>query len=636
MKEKKQNLWVGVEQLENDPAYAKAVQDEFVQLPLAEQLKDERALEVKANRRDFLKYLGFGLGAATVAAGCDIPVRKAIPYVQKPDDIVPGVATYYASSFVQGGDYCAVLVKTREGRPIKIEGNDLSPVTKGGTSARAQASVLSLYDTNRFSGPQKKEDGEWVATSWAELDKAVGGKLTANARIRILTNTLLSPAAHRALEEFKQKYPNAEVVTYDPVSASALLQANEACFGQRLVPDYRFDKAETIVSFGADFLGTWISPIEYAAQYAEGRKIKDLKGAKISHHVQVESAMTLTGSNADNRILVKPSETGAAIAALYNAVAKAMGAPTVSTPKVNERAQAALEKLGRELVNRQGRCLVVSGTNNTGEQILVNAINHLLGNYGKTLGFRNASLQRQGIDADVQQLIKDMNAGQVDALFVWGANPAFDLPNAGAFAEAMQKVGLKVSFAGSNDDTTDLCDFVAPAHHYLESWGDAQPKRGHYSLMQPTIRPLFDTRQAEESLLRWAGSPNLPLDAEQPYYEYLRFVWKEDLFPKQSKFVSFQAFWDSALHDGVFEIPDETPDTFDFAGDVIQAAARITKPSNSALEISFFETVNMGAGQYADNPWLQEMPDPVTRCVWGNYLAIPIVFDGKRHFDGDG
>ena len=186
-------------------------------------------------------------------------------------------------------------------------------------------------------------------------------------------------------------------------------------------------------------------------------------------------------------------------------------------------------------------------------------------------------------------------------------------------------------------ETTELCDFIAPVPHTLESWGDAEPKRGMFTLIQPTIAPLFDTRQAEETLLRWAASPNLDPQAEQPYYEYLNANWQASMFPQQSQYATFRAFWDSTLHDGVFEIAENelAADNYVFTGNVSAAAGQITKPG-SGLEISFFETVHIGAGQYADNPWLQEMPDPIARTVWDNYLAIPIEFDGDRRFEGAG
>ena len=634
MKDQNKAIWVGVESLTNDPVLQDLARQEFAG-NIVEEIAREDAPELSANRRDFLKYLGFGLGAATIAAGCEIPVRKAIPFVVKPDEIVPGVATYYASSFVQGGDYCSVLVKTREGRPIKIEGNSLSNVTKGGTSARAQASVLSLYDTSRIAGPAEVKGGKISvfkgdkAAAWGKLDKALMGKLKPESRIRLVANTIMSPATKQAIADFKAKFPNTELVSYDPVSSSALLEANELCFAQAVIPSYAFDKAMVIVSFDADFLGTWVSPVEYAAQYIKNRKIDDVTKAKMSHHIQVESHMSLTGSNADNRILIKPSEMGAAIVAMYNEVAKLTGGSVVSGPALPADKASKIAKAAKKLADHKGQSLVVSGSNNLGEQVLVNAINAMLDNYGNTLSFANASVQRQGIDKKIQGLIGEMASGQVDAVFFFdGANPAWDLPNAEDFKKALAKVGVKVSFSGTPNETALVCDYMAPTHHWLESWGDVQPKANHYSLIQPTISPLFNTRQTEISLLSWAQSEKLSADAEQPMFDYLRALWEAEIFPRQNRFATFQAFWDSTLHDGVFELPQPAFPEFEFGGDVQMAASKVSKPSKSELEISFFETVNMGAGQYANNPWLQELPDPIARTVWGNYLAVPVMWEG--------
>lgn len=638
MKNKQHNqVWIGSEQLTNDPAFVQAQQSEFVELPVIDQLSDSASIQVETSRRDFLRYLGFGIGAATLAASCDIPVRKAIPYVVKPDSIVPGVATYYASSYVRGGDYCAILVKTREGRPIKVEGNQYSKVTMGGTSARTQASVLSLYDTSRFDGPARVKDGQVQANkggfSWAEADKEIMGKLSATSRVRIIAPTLMSPTTKKAIEDFKVKYPNTEVVMYDAVSSSALLQANEQSFGVRAVPAYQFDRANVIVSIDCDFLGTWVSPIEYAAQYAKNRKVSTEK-PQMSRHIQIESSFSLTGSNADHRVPVKPSEIGASIIGLYNEVAKATGGTTVSGPQLAADKQKKIQLVAKELLAAKGTSLVVSGSNNLGEQLLVNAINFQLGNYGHTLSFERFSMQRQGSDQAIQKLVKDLNGGQVDAVLVMdGANPAYDLPNAEQFRAGMAKAKLKVSFAIQPDETALLCDYVAPTHHYLESWGDAEPKQGSYSLIQPTITPIFaavgrpGTRQAEESLLTWAESPNLNKEADQPYLEYVKANWQATIFTQQSSFATFQSFWDNTLHDGVFEVPAPAS-TVVFGADVAAAAAKVRKPANTEMEIAFYETVNLGGGQYAANPWLMEMPDPIMRTTWGNYLAIPVSWDG--------
>ncbi len=616
-------IWVSTEDLMREESFLQSGEKEFSIENIA-----ETDGQWTASRRDFLKLLGFGLGAATLAASCEIPVKKAIPYVTKPDEIVPGVANYFASSFVNGGDYCAVLVKTREGRPIKIEGNSLSSVTGGGTSARAQAVVLSLYDTRRIKQGGAIENGEVKPLSWNDLDKKIKGQLQLGGQVRIIANTILSPTAKLALGEFTAKYPNSRVVTYDPVSSAALLAANDQCFGVRAVPNYHFDRADVIVSFGADFLGTWLSPVEYARDYAKNRKIRNAKGAKMSRHYQVESHMSLTGSNADNRILVKPSEQGAAIVALYNALSGAAGGP-----KLNDKAAAAIRKVAAELQNARGKSLVVSGSNNIMEQVYVNKINDLLGNLNATVDFNAASNQRQGDEREMMRLIDEMNSGQVTAVFVWGANPAYELPNAEQFKTAFAKVGTRVSFATVLDETTLLCNYSAPTHHLLESWGDAEPKAGQYSLIQPTIAPLFNTRQAELSLLEWADSPNLNREDDQPYYQYLKSHWASDLFAQQTKYATPAAFWDMSLHDGIFEMP-VAERAVSFNAGVTPNPEGVTQPGNSELEISFYETANIGGGQYAHNPWLQEMPDPVTRTVWGNYLSIPVEWDGVNNING--
>ncbi len=621
----KNSIWIGEKDLVKDESFMATVDQEFADNSLLD--NSEGLDHTQANRRDFLKFLGFGLGAATVAAGCDIPVKRAIPYVVKPDAIVPGVATYYASTYVNGGDYCPILVKCREGRPIKIEGNDLSSLTEGGTSARAQASVLSLYDTNRFRNPLKKDGDKMTNISWEDLDGEVKAALKSASNVRLVSNTLMSPTAKRAIGDFMAAYPGSKLVTYDPVSSAAILEANEMSFGQAVIPSYHFDKADLILSFNADFLGTWISPVEFAKKYSVNR-ILDADNPKMSRHIQVESFMSMTGSNADNRILVKPSELGSAIAYLHG---KMTGGSAGSD--LNDKAKAALDKIAAELRSAGSKALVVSGSNNPYEQVLVNHINDMLGAYGSTITMGDASMQRQGNEKELDALINEMNGGRVGAVVLLDANPAYDSSSSTRFAEAMAKVGTKVAVSYQPNETTALCDYVAPCSHFLESWGDVEAKKGHYSLVQPTISPLFATRQSEESLLTWSDSANYNADSDQAYLEYLKKNWEENMFASQSNYLSFQSYWDNCLREGVVEMSSDAA-TPSFAGDVNLAVSKVSKPSSSELEVVFFETANMGNGQFATNPWLQEMPDPVARTTWGNYLAVPVKFDGNKRFVG--
>jgi Fe-S-cluster-containing dehydrogenase component len=459
---------------------------------------------------------------------------------------------------------------------------------------------------------------------WSDIDAAVKKSLASGQAAYLIAGAMVSPSENAAVAELKVKYPSLQVVNIDPVSASAMLAANATSFGINALPNYQFDKANLIVSFGADFLGTWISPVQFAHDYSKNRKVTG-KGSKMSRHVQVEGFMSLTGSNADNRIVIKPSEQGAAIAHLYNALGG-----SVSAPALNDKAKAALTALAAELQSARGTSLVVSGSNNTAEQMMVNAINSMLGNLGSTVDFSRTNNMRQGNESALSAAISAMKGGSVGTVIVYGANPLYSVK--GDFADAFGKVPFRLSLNTTLDETTLACTHVAPVNHQLESWGDAEPVSGMYSLIQPTIAPLFNTRQAGHSFLTWAESANLHASTEQPWYEYVKAYWTNNMFAKQTKYASKQAFWDMALHDGVFETA-AAPRAVSANTAGIDGGA-ITKPSGSELEIAFYETVNIGGGQHAHNPWLQEMPDPVTRTVWGNYLHIANEWDGVNKISG--
>ncbi len=625
-------LWVGVADKNNDPNIIEQADKEYVGLPVEKALTDEKiGSEISTNRRDFLKYLGFGLGAATVAASCDTPVRKAIPYVTKPDAIVPGVATYYASSFVSNGEFCPVIVKTREGRPIKVEGNSLSKMTEGGTNARAQAMVLGLYDINRTKQSGKVVDGSIDGSGWGTISKEIKSKLSSDSKVRIVTQTELSPSVLASYEAFKATYPNTEVVTYDSLSSAALLSVVKEATGKAVVPDYDFGAAKTIVSFNADFLGTWISPVEYTNHYIKNRKIKDYKNPKQSRHIQVESRMSLTGSNADNRIQLRPSQQSAAIATLYNLVAAATGGQRVKAPKLDDvKASNAIKKTAKELIAGGKSGLVVCGNNNYGDQALCLEINKLIGSIGNTVKFGNVSMQKQGSDIAFKKLIDEMKSGSVDVLFVAGGNPAYDNAFAPMFTQALEKVKTKVAITEEFNETAAACDYVIAKDHGLESWSDAMPKAGCYALIQPTISRLFDTQSPITAMLTLANYPGLTGD--RPEMDFIKSQWKET-FAGQSNFLSFNNFWDSALHDGIIENEIAEGEEFSITTNITKAASSLTKPLSAAVEVELVESINIGSGQYANNPWLQEMPDPINRTVWGNYFSIPIKWNGSD-FEG--
>ncbi|KUG06819.1 TAT-variant-translocated molybdopterin oxidoreductase [Solirubrum puertoriconensis] len=585
--------WKGIEELENSPEFLHNALSEFGTLPVKE--SHPSTDDTVAPRRDFLKLMGFGLAAATLAS-CEAPVRKAIPYLNKPEEVDPGIANFYASTYFNGQDYNSVLIKTREGRPIKVEGNPESPVTRGGLSARGQASLLNLYDQARlqsFAINGKPADKD-------QVDQEIRTKLAGvTGRIAIVSPTIISPTTKRVIAEFAGRYANTEHVMYDAVSQSGLLRANGG-----VVPGYDFSKAAVIVSLAADFLGTWVSPVEYASQYIVNRKVSSSKKT-MSRHFQFEPNMSLTGANADVRVAVKPSEIGKVALALYNGI---VGGGAASSYR-----NAQLTKAINELKAAGNRALVVSGSNDVAVQTLVTAINAALGNTGTTINPAAPSYVRQGDDARMARLVADMKAGQVGAVIFYHANPAYDHPLAADVKQALQNKNLlSISFNEKMDETTSLCQYQCPDHNWMESWNDFEPRRGALSLSQPVITPLFKTRQAQESLLVWAGNPNT-------YYNYLRNNWRGVLGG------NFQAGWDKAVHDGV-AAGTLSPAPATQIAPVIsadQAAGEIAaaKPG-SGIELALYEKVGVGNGSHANNPWLQELPDPVSKATWGNYVSV--------------
>jgi len=605
-------IWQNFGELKDAEAVGKLSQDEFKQELPFEDVDGKGWLDAQAPRRDFLKYLGFSTAAATIAASCKIPSRRVIPFANKPQDVFPGVAKYYATTYVQDGDIVPVIAKVRDGRPIKIEGNDHElSFTQGGTSARVQASVLDLYDMYRLPHPQRKVNNKFEEIpTFDQLDKMVSDAMAGvgTSSVVLLTSTLTSASTKQIISEFLAKYPGSKHVQYDAVSYSGMLESYGA--GNRQLPTYRFDQAKVIVSLGADFLGTWLSPIENAKGYAVGRRI-DEKNPQLSKHYQFESFLSMTGASADERFNHRPSETGNIALALLAAVGGSVTAPSVG------KLQNAVNKVAADLKNAGGNAVVVCGSNDVNIQTVVNAINHTIGAYGKTIDWSAPVNYRQGIDKDMATLIAEMEAGSVGALLIYGANPVYDHPDGehdgkmwiSRFGRAMSKVKLTVSFNEKMDETTELCQYSVPSHHYLESWGDAEPKAGYTCFLQPTIYPLFKTRYFQTSLLKWSGNTT-------PDYEsYFKNYWRGKL--------GDDAAFDKALENGINQTAATSTGGGGTMADVAPAAAAIASyKKGGKTEIALYQKSSIGTGAQANNPWLQELPDPISKATWDNYALI--------------
>lgn len=599
--ESKKIYWKGIGELTNSTEFVKHAHEEFAQPGPEEDLGH--------NRRDFLKMMGFGVAAVSLAA-CEAPIRKAIPYVNKPVDVDASIPNYYASTYINGGDYCSIVVKTREGRPIKIDGNALSSVTKGGTSAQVEASVLSLYDNDRLRGPMaggKRSD-------WTALDSQLISKLNEITRtggqIRIVSNSIISPSTKAVIDTFKAKYPTAQHIQYDQVSQYGMLKANEESFGAALIPSYDFSKASTIVSIAADFLSSWGATIENTKQYAQSR---DVSGGKkeMSRHYQFESILTLTGANADYRTPIKPSEEGAVVVQLYNLIAAKAGRPTVS----GDIKKPQLEKAANELWQNRGKSLVIAGSNDKAVQVLVNGINDMLGSYGTTILPHLPVNYRMGNDQAMASFITEAQDNKIGGVIFYNCNPVYDHPMGAELGAALKNISLTVATGYKEEETGVLCNFLAPDHHFLESWNDAEPVKNHFSLAQPAITPIFKSRAAQESFLVWAGAE------QRDYFEYVKENWKNRFYKGGG--VDFQTFWDKCLYDGVYELPVEMTAPVSFSGDVSAAASAIAgNYKTSGVELVIYANGSVGNGSQANNPLLQELPDPITKAVWDNYLTV--------------
>ncbi|HEY3159563.1 MAG TPA: 4Fe-4S dicluster domain-containing protein [Vicinamibacterales bacterium] len=579
------------------------------------------------SRRDFLTLAGFSVAAAALTACSRGRVQKAIPFLNKPEELTPGVPTWYASTCGGCSAGCGLLVKTRDGRPIKVEGNDSSPLFGGGTCAVGQATVLSLYDDERLKHPLWRGK----PASWEDVDARIEAHLreaiAARKRVVLLSRTILGPTTRRLIREWTSR-PGFEHVTYDPISFTALREATAASFGVDGLPHYRFARARTIVGIEADFLGTWLSPVEFARDYAAGRRLESTRA--MSRHIQFESGVSLTGCNADTRVAIAPSERGLVALGLYSRIARKLGIADVPDAPERSMDPRPLDAAADDLWRTRGASLVVSGADDVATQVIVHATNVLLGGIGTTVDLDRPSLQRRGDDIAVARLIDDMARGNVDVLIVYGVNPVYDYPQPDRFVAAMRDVPLTISCSDRLDETAALAHAVCPDHHFLEAWGDAEPVASFFSLAQPTIAPLFDTRAAQDSLLTWLGrTPD--------FYEYLRAFWRETLYPLQLQYATFDEFWDRSLHDGVFTLPPQPAAEKRFGGDVWAAAAGIGRDHDRSAaehhpdgyELHLYETVGQRDGAHANNPWLQELPDPVSKVTWGNYAAVAPSFASR-------
>ncbi len=604
--------WKGIEELKQTPEFIKHKEQEFPnQQTIEEFLSDDKLAETSTARRDFLKFLGFSVAAATLAA-CEAPVTKAVPYVVKPENVTPGMPTWYASTYYDGYSYASILVKTREGRPIFIKGNKEYGFTKGGVNPQVIASVLGLYDSERLSGPLANKK----STSWSNVDKEITSAIKSAKKVTLLSNTLISPSLNRVISEMAtalngESGSKFEHIQYDAVSYSAIREANLKSFGASIIPGYDFSKAKTVVSIDADFLNSWLLPTEFAVQYGLTRN-PDSKW--MSKHFQFESILSVSGSNADYRGMVKPSE----LAGVLSYLIKGLGGSTSVSATIPASAKLAADEAIKSLKKSGKESLIVCGSNNVGLQILTNKLNNLLNAYGTTLDLTNTIELFKGDDHQVQKFVKDVVSGKgPEVLLMLGVNPVYSLPNGDAFGKALSNIKTTVSFASHEDETASLVKYICPDHHALEGWNDYKPKANHFAIAQPTIRPLHNTASALESLLVWNGKAQRGGKDSAVAYDYMAATFATQVPGADFAFTTHNSCTELATTSTALVYKD---------------ASVSNLPKSNDKEVVLYQKAGIGIGLQANNPWLQELPDPISKVTWDNYITMnPVTMENDGY-----
>jgi molybdopterin-containing oxidoreductase family iron-sulfur binding subunit len=621
-------------------------------------------------RREFLTIMGASMAMAGFACARR-PVHKIIPYVVKPDEVTPGIANYYASSDPETG--AGLLVKVREGRPVKLEGNPDHPVNRGKLSARQQSAILDLYDPERLQDPQTvdRASGKKSVATWADVDARVVSQLKAagNGKVRVLSGASVSDSSRRLVGEFLSAFgAGSRWVEFEPLAQDEIVQGQEESYGAAVLPVYRFDAAEAVVSIGADFLGTWPNAVQYALDWSKLRKLdsKKSKTAEMSKTFAFESLMTVTGANSDVRTPIRPGDELKVALALANQLilqqgrSRFAGDGAVRAALESYKPEAVAKEIGFDatvlaqaadaLWAARGKGLVVAGglesksKSAVALQNVVNLLNSALENEGQTVDGNAAPVARPSAGfVGVKQLIAEMNAGSVAVLVLHRTNPAFSLPASAGFAEAVKKVGLVIQVSEQWNETSLLSDVVLPDHHALENWGDARIRKGVFSLQQPTLAPIYATRSFQDSLLTWIGQGKLGASGlasrvanatENTWHDYVVANWKETVFPLAGG--SFQIFWETSLRDGVFVQKGVAGANASARSFRSGALAKTPKyKAESGVKLALYASVAQADGRTSNNAWLQELPDPISTVTWDNFVAVGPALAKKLGFSAN-
>lgn len=625
MKENNKTYWKSFEELVENPSYLKTLEQEFTKGT------SDNDFSLAITRRNFMKLLGASVALATTS--CRRPVHKILPYVKQPENIKPGIAQYYASTFSLNNHSSGILVKTREGRPIKIEGNPDHPSSQGSSDTFAQASILELYDPDRKRNPTING----LSVSWQDWDQATVSTLKNAKNIRLLTESFTSPALRQTLQKFVQQFQNAKWVEYEPISQETARSAAKISFGNPQLPKIHLDKAKIILSINSDFLGNYESQV-HLRNWAKGRKIRSTKDSMNRLYV-VESFFSVTGSNSDHRLGVKPSEllsfslqlakilildfhlsSDSQIKSLFQ---------SVSTEKENSFKKEFLMALAEDLVKNQRQSIVLVGHEAPLElQIVGHFINSLIGTFSSEIIDRKTMIQSfDNGYKNIRPLLSELEAKKIDVLITIGGNPLYYLPE---IKESFTHVPNIIRLSLYHDETALFSTYAAPLSHFLESWGDSQSEDGVVSLIQPTIHPLYKSRTAGEFLLSWlyhlrkdhSASPQDDNHITSLWLNEIKNYWKSKIYSKRDSLVSFESFWEGVLHDGVLIENIKEKRSFVFNTSALEKVLSKKQSFSNGLELKLHPSYTLLDGRFSNSGWLQELPDPVTKVTWDNVASM--------------
>jgi len=621
--EKNKNFWKSLRDYHDDPEVLKLKANEFKDGVTDDFDPSELS---GLSRRKFLALLT--ASAAFTATACTDYRDKGeiIPYNKRPAELLPGTPNYYSSTCTGCSSHCGIIIKTREGRPIKIEGNPDHPINRGKICSKGQASILDLYDPDRISYPLFRRS----KISWDKVDSEISGilkKAVENGKeVALLTNSVFSPTQAKLFRELKTAFSAVEFYKVDAINNLTKKDAWQACYDQMPLPGFKIENAQLIVSFDSDFLGSEGAFIENSAAYASARDVKT--NGSLSRHYAIESGMTMTGMNADYRLKMRPEAMTEFLAALVNEVIRKTdvsdeffgvsfkGADIASIAGKYNLDKIKVEYLLSDLIKYSGKGLVIGGDHLAkDDHILINLLNELLGNQAQYDFSKSYASESFSDVRSLEKLEEGINSGKITAVIHYDVNPVYTLPPAYKYHELLKKVDDVITLTSSENESSALSNYILPINHQFESWGDYYARNGVYSLQQPVIMPIFNSRQREGILLSWIQG-KFRFEA---YHEYLIKNFEESIYTKSGSTLSGKNYWYASLHDGVVSLPDDqiTFKRFNIAvlpSEVISAASGISL----VLKPGF----NVYDGRFANNGWLQEIPHPVSKVAWDNYAAV--------------